>query len=115
MAKRCVVRRRSAKHSIRSTQSLMAPSRTAWISTASWWLRPRNGRTPMSEYLKQAHRVQTAIAMNPNKTAMEPKHMRTGIDMSKADMAGLVTLLISKGILTREEYAEAITQSAYEE
>jgi len=69
----------------------------------------------MSEYLKQAHRVQTAIAMNPNKTAMEPKHMRTGIDMSKADMAGLVTLLISKGILTREEYAEAITQSAYEE
>jgi hypothetical protein len=59
--------------------------------------------------------VQAAIAFNPNKRALEPKHMRTGIDMSKADIGGLVTLLIEKGVFTSEEYVAAIEFSAERE
>jgi hypothetical protein len=66
----------------------------------------------MSEYQRAAKAVQTAIEFNPNKTALEPKHMRVGIDMSKADMSGLVNLLINKGVISLEEYEQAITQSA---
>lgn len=65
-----------------------------------------------TEYEKHAHAVQTAIGFNPDKKALEPKHLRVGIDMSKADMAGLVTLLIEKGVFTKDEYLAAITQSA---
>lgn len=70
----------------------------------------------MSEdYSQYAHQVQTAIGFNPNRKFLEPKHMRTGIDMTKADMKGLALLLIDKGIFTKEEYIAAITQSAKEE
>jgi hypothetical protein len=66
-------------------------------------------------YIKAAHAVQAAIGFNPNKRALEPKHMRTGIDMTKADIGGLVTLLIEKGVFTSEEYVAAIEASAERE
>jgi len=69
----------------------------------------------VTEYEKHAHAVQTAIEFNSNKKALEPKHLRVGIDMSKADMEGLVTLLIAKGVLTMDEYVKAVTQSAANE
>lgn len=67
------------------------------------------------KYNNAAHAVQSAIAFNPNKKVLEPKHLRVGIDMSKADMAGLVTLLIEKGVFTIEEYTAAIENSAEDE
>lgn len=36
----------------------------------------------------------------------EPKHMRTGVDLSKSDQMGLAALLIDKGVFTLEEYSE---------
>jgi len=69
----------------------------------------------MSDYEHYAHQVQTAIGFNPNKRALEPKHLRTGIDMGKADQKGLVELLISKGVFTVEEYVAAVTKSAADE
>jgi hypothetical protein len=73
----------------------------------------------MSDYERHAHRVQTAIAalmaVDPNFTAIQPKHLRVGIDMSKSDAGGLAGLLISKGIFTAEEYIEAVTAAAAEE
>lgn len=64
-------------------------------------------------YEEAAHGVQTSIATNPHYyRSTEPKHMRTGIDMSKADTLGLVSLLIDKGIFTKEEYVEYIRLSA---
>ena len=68
-----------------------------------------------TDYKKHAHAVQTAIEFNPNKRPCEPKHLRVGIDMSKADMAGLAELLIAKGVFTLEEYIAAITKSARDE
>jgi len=66
-------------------------------------------------YMAAMHRVQTAIAFRPDKKNQEPKHLRTGIDMSKADMGGLATLLIEKGVFTTEEYLTAIADSAERE
>jgi len=69
----------------------------------------------MDSYQQSAKKVQAAIGYNPNKKALEPKHLRVGIDMSKADQKGLVDLLIAKGVFTKEEYIDAVTQSAAEE
>ena len=65
-----------------------------------------------ARYMAAAHRVQTALAAMPDHQNMTPKHMRVGIDMSKADLGGLATLLIAKGVFTLEEYHTAIANSA---
>jgi hypothetical protein len=44
--------------------------------------------------------------------ATEPKHMRGGVDMTKADIGGLAMLLIVKGVFTADEYAEALRLAA---
>lgn len=64
--------------------------------------------TDEDRYTAAAHRVQTAIEFGVAPKAMEPKHMRVGIDMSKADMAGLARLLIEKGVFTLEECVAAM-------
>lgn len=63
-------------------------------------------------YERAAHRVQTAIAAVPSHPNQTPKHMRTGIDMSKSDLAGLSKLLMDKGLFTLEEYLTAIADQA---
>lgn len=69
-------------------------------------------------YTQAAHGVQSTlqseILQGPVKR-IHPKHMRVGIDMSKADMAGLAKLLMDKGVFTMEEYLEAIRLSANDE
>ena len=42
----------------------------------------------------------------------KPKHLRVGVNMAMCDHAGLVDLLIKKGLITDEEYAEAIADEA---
>jgi hypothetical protein len=66
-------------------------------------------------YERAAHRVQTAIAFDPDRPRDQYKDLRVGIDLSKSDMGGLATLLIAKGIITSEEYLEAIADSAERE
>lgn len=65
-------------------------------------------------YEAAAHGIQTVKAMelssgDPNAISkFTPKHMRTGIDLTKAEMAGFAALLINKGVITLEEYQEAM-------
>lgn len=66
-------------------------------------------------YERAAHRVQTAIAFTPERPRDQYKDLRTGVDMSKADQAGLVTLLIEKGVFTLDEYLAAVADSAERE
>lgn len=68
-------------------------------------------------YDQAMHGVQTDIAFRMSRGAKttEPKHVRVGVDMSKADMLGLVTLLIDKGVFTLDEYVEAVRLSANNE
>ncbi len=62
------------------------------------------------EYRKLAHAVQSGVGFDKDKTAQEPKHLRTGIDITKAEQAGLAQLLMDKGVFTLEEYEQAILQ-----
>lgn len=66
-------------------------------------------------YRRAAHRIQSAIAFDPDKTSQTPKHLRVGVDLRASDAAGLAELLISKGIITREEYFAAIADAAERE
>lgn len=68
-------------------------------------------------YLDAAHAVQSGIAMmeHLNPTLFSPKHARVGIDTSKVEHAGLVTLLISKGLFTKAEYYAAMADAMEEE
>lgn len=74
-------------------------------------------------YEEAAHGIQTAIAhaMNSREygydeyNATEPKHLRVGVDLSKSDQCGLATLLMDKGVITLEEYLEAVRLAANEE
>lgn len=63
-------------------------------------------------YEQAVHGVQTSIASGAYDRGMEPKHMRTGVDMTKADMLGLACLLIDKGVISNDEYVEYIRLSA---
>jgi hypothetical protein len=73
----------------------------------------------MKRYIAAAHRIQTAIAVlmsrDPDYNATEPKHLRTGLDLSKSDMGALACLLIAKGVFSEAEYIEAITAAAEDE
>lgn len=66
----------------------------------------------MSDYMKAAHAMQAGVAImmqyNPRET--EPKHLRVGINSVMSDMGGLVSLLLEKGLFTREEYEASITE-----
>lgn len=82
-----------------------------------------NQKEAMQRYSRAAHAVQTGVALEKERGSKdtEPKHLRVGINLTKTDHAALVRLLIAKGILTEEEYYEAICESveaeqhAYEE
>lgn len=57
-------------------------------------------------YVSAAHAVQTGISMKMrfDNTFTTPKHLRVGIDTSKADICAVARLLISKGVITEIEY-----------
>lgn len=69
-------------------------------------------------YEEAAHGVQSATAFEQSKHGSQsgsPKHLRTGINMAMADHAALVQLLMDRGIITNEEYLEALRLWANEE
>lgn len=71
-------------------------------------------------YDQAAHGVQSAIKYELEQRGWrgpetEWKHTRVGIDLRAAEHAGLVDLLISKGVLTEEEYMEQMRLAANEE
>lgn len=66
-------------------------------------------------YERAAHRVQTAIAFNPDRPHDQYKDLRTGLDLRAADAGGLAKLLIDKGIFTLEEYLSAVADAAERE
>lgn len=73
-------------------------------------------------YAALAHAVQTGIGwkiaidnpdvfdINQDKNLCAHKHLRVGIDTNKADLGALCRLLVSKGIITDEEYKIAILE-----
>lgn len=64
-------------------------------------------------YEEALHGIQSGIRLEieNGSDCASPKHLRVGLNASKSDQAGLVRLLISKGIFTEEEYVEAVTDA----
>lgn len=75
-------------------------------------------RHACERYLRAAHGVQTGVVflieklMDPSKSGVSANHLRVGIDMQKADQAGLAHLLMEKGVFTELEYLEALASAA---
>jgi hypothetical protein len=72
---------------------------------------------PKLSYTEAAHGIQTGIAweLERGSQSATPKHLRVGVNLAMSDHAGLVRLLIEKGIFTEEEYLKAITDEANRE
>lgn len=64
-------------------------------------------------YAALAHAVQTGVAFVMGKEiagngSTSPKHLRVGVNMAMVEHAALATLLTQKGIITDDEYGDAL-------
>lgn len=67
----------------------------------------------LSRYTQLAHGVQSGVAWRQGQEAPgydRDKHMRTGVDITKAEQGGLAMLLVRKGLITHEEYLAALVE-----
>jgi hypothetical protein len=70
-----------------------------------------------SKYQALCHAMQSGVAvrMQQDPSDTNPKHLRVGINVAMCDNSALVKLLIAKGIITEDEYCDAITKQMEEE
>ncbi len=74
-------------------------------------------------YLEAAHGIQTAVKFTVAKdphlrsegASHSPGHLRAGVNMAMVEHSALAGLLLDKGMITEDEYAEALRLSANEE
>lgn len=69
------------------------------------------------KYLALAHAVQSGVAaeMNIDPGPTSPKHLRVGVNMAMVEHAALILLLMDKGIITEEEYYDALIDAMHHE
>ena len=67
----------------------------------------------VDRYLAALHAMQTGVAIEQARGSRdgEPKHLRVGINTAKAEAAGVVKLLIAKGVFTEDEYVAAVADA----
>jgi len=70
-----------------------------------------------ARYLAALHAVQTGIEYKRqyDRSFVSEKHMRVGVDSAHISQAALIRVLIAKGIVTYEEYMEALATEAESE
>lgn len=64
-------------------------------------------------YLELAHSIQCAAGFmieGGHSNEGTPKHLRTGINMAMCGHVALVKLLVDKGIISEDEYADALIE-----
>lgn len=59
-------------------------------------------------YFAAAKKMQCGVEFTMDPAEVGPKSLRVGINSAMSDQAGLVKLLIEKGVITEEEYIRAI-------
>jgi len=68
-------------------------------------------------YVRALHALQSGVAMEmqirPEPTT--PKHLRVGVNSAMCEHAGLVRLLVRKGVISEDEYVEAMTGAIEDE
>lgn len=75
--------------------------------------RPRNDR----DYHGALHGVQAGVSLElqHDPASGTPKHLRVGINSAQINDAALARLLVKKGLITWEEYAEEVRLEANRE
>lgn len=70
-----------------------------------------------ARYLAALHAVQSGVEYRRryDRSFVSEKHMRTGIDSAHVSQAALIRVLIAKGVLTQEEYMEALVRETEDE
>lgn len=93
------------------------PTGTQHTAAAHGMLTKEERQALWTRYTEAAHGVQTGVAMEiaGGSEASTPKHLRTGLDLRAAEHEGLVRLLIAKGVLTEDEYTQAMAEAAERE
>lgn len=75
--------------------------------------------TAEERYRAAAHAMQSGVAMEMQQAgreaATQPKDLRVGVNAAMVDHAGLVRLLIAKGIISEAEYLDAIAGAMEDE
>lgn len=69
----------------------------------------------LDRYFKAAHAMQSGVEFSKDKKDQTPKHLRVGINSTAASQEGLATLLIEKGIFTKDEYSKAMADAMEKE
>lgn len=71
----------------------------------------------LAEYTRLAHAIQTGVAYDHAAGSQDgtPKHLRTGLACVMADLGSLTRLLVAKGVITNDEYFEAILSGLRDE
>lgn len=64
------------------------------------------------KYLSLCHAMQSGVAakLNRDNSDTTPKHLRVGVNSAMVDSAALATLLMKKGIITEDEYFDALIE-----
>ena len=67
----------------------------------------------VERYQAAAHAMQSGVAaeMQHNPKPTEPKHLRVGVNSAMVEHAALAHLLVTKGVITDDEYLEAVAAS----
>ena len=66
-----------------------------------------------AKYLELCHAMQTGVAFSMEKDNKDttPKHLRVGINVAMSDHGALMNILFKKGIVTEDEYYDAMIES----
>ena len=66
-----------------------------------------------ARYHAALHAMQSGVAMKMNYDAADtgPKHLRVGVNSAMAEHAALVTLLVSKHVISWEEYYTSLADA----
>ena len=74
-------------------------------------------KSSADRYHEAAHAMQTGVAfsMEIDATDTTPKHLRVGVNSAMVSQRGLVDLLKEKGIISEEEYVDAVAVAMEEE
>lgn len=75
--------------------------------------------TDLERYEAACHAMQSGVAatmdIQGRDPGTEPKHLRVGINSSMVEHSALVRLLMSKGIISNDEYLKALADGMEEE
>ncbi len=71
----------------------------------------------IKRYTDATHAMQSGVAasLGRGSSEAEPKHLRVGINAAMVEHSALLRLLISKGIISDEEYCKALADGMEEE